>query len=277
MRQYHLLALANRLHEGGHRRLRKTGQSMEFDQIRSYVPGDDPRKINWKASARKNDQGSGRLMVNVYQDEKAQSVYCLIDKGRVMKSPFGGLTLLDHAINSTVMLSSIVLQKQDKAGLITFSENIGSLVAADRRPDHLQRLLEVLYRQETQFLESSFEKLCATVQSRIRQRSLLLLFTNFETVQSLRRQLSYFRKMAARHLLVVVFFENTETRHLLDTPAGKVEDIYLKTIAERFYYEKKQVVLELGRYGIQTIFTRPEDLSANTISKYLELKTRGAL
>lgn len=272
MRQYALMATANRLSEMGVRRIRRIGHSTEFDQVRAYVTGDDQRTINWKATARKGD-----IMVNAYQDERAQSVYCIIDKGRTMQSPFEGLTLLDYAINSSLVMSNIALLKQDKTGLITFSHVNGQIVPADRKSGHLQKLLEVLYRQSTQFLESDFERLSITVRHQVRQRSLLLLFTNFETLDGLKRQLPHLRQLAKNHLLVVILFENTETKQLIDTPALTTEEIYLKTIAQKFHLEKKRIVLELQRYGIQAILTPPQQLSANTINKYLELKARGAL
>ncbi len=272
MRQYALLAVANRLSEVGIRKIRRVGHSMEFDQVRNYVAGDDRRSVNWKATARKGD-----VMVNAYEDERQQSVYCLIDKGRVMQSPFEGLTLLDYAINASLVMSNIAIIKQDKAGLITFSDTMGQIVQADRRNGHMQRLLEVLYRQKTRFMETDFERLCIAVKSQVRQRSLLLLFTNFETVEGMQRQLPYLRRLAKDHLLVVILFENTETKQLLDAPAVSVEQVYLKTIAHRFYYEKKRITTELRQYGIQTILTPPQQLSANTINKYLELKARGAI
>ena len=272
MRQYALLAVANRLSEVGVKRIRRVGHSMEFDQVRTYVPGDDRRSVNWKASARRGD-----IMVNAYQDEKQQTVYCLIDKGRVMQSPFEGLTLLDYAINATLVMSNIALIKEDKAGLITFSDKMGQIVAADRRSGHLQKILEVLYRQKTRFLETDFERLSVAIRHQVRQRSLLLLFTNFETLEALQRQLPYLRRLAKDHLLVVIFFENTETKHLIESSAEDVEQVYLKTIAQRFFYEKKKIVVELNRYGIQSILTPPQQLSVNTINKYLELKDRGAI
>lgn len=272
MRQYELMAISNRLTTLGIKRIRRLGHSMEFEQIRPYVLGDDIRTVNWKATARRND-----LMVNAFQDERSQSVYCLIDKGRVMKSPFEGLTLLDYAINATLVLSNIALIKQDKAGLITFSEVIGQILPADRKAGQMQKILETLYKQKTRYLESDYETLYSYVKTHIRQRSLLLLFTNFETVNAMRRQLPFLRRLAKTHLLIVVFFENTETSLLLKTPAENTEDIYLKTIAERFYYEKRRIVKELEQYGIQSILTAPKDLNANTVNKYLELKARGMM
>jgi uncharacterized protein (DUF58 family) len=272
MRQYALLAVANRLSEAGVKRIRKVGHSMEFDQVRNYVPGDDRRSVNWKATARRGD-----MMVNAFQDEKQQTVFCLIDKGRVMQSPFEGLTLLDYAINATLVLSNIALLKQDRAGLITFSDTSGQVVPADRRTGHLQKILEVLYRQKTRFLETDYERLCIVARQHIRQRSLLLLFTNFETLEALQRQLPYLRRLAKDHLLVVIIFENTETKQLLNEPASDLEQVYLKTIAQRFFYEKKKIAAELNRYGIQSILSSPQQLSVNTINKYLELKDRGTV
>jgi uncharacterized protein (DUF58 family) len=99
MRRYQLLAVSNRLQEAGVRRTRRLGHSMEFEQIKEYVRGDDYRTVNWKATARREG-----LMVNNYTDERSQQVYCLINKGRVMKMPFHGMTLLDHAINASLVL-----------------------------------------------------------------------------------------------------------------------------------------------------------------------------
>ncbi|MGV3540548.1 MAG: DUF58 domain-containing protein [Rufibacter sp.] len=272
MRQYELLAASQHLTAMGIKKMRQVGHSAEFEQIRPYVAGDDQRTINWKATARKAE-----LMVNHFQDEKSQQVYCLIDKGRVMEMPFSGLSLLDYAINASLVLSNVALRKEDKAGLITFSNTIGSILPAERRTSQLQKILELLYNQQTKFQESDFERLYVTVRSKIKQRSLLLLFTNFETLNGAKRQLPYLRKLAKHHLLLVVFFENTETRHLLDKPADTLEEIYLKAIAEKFAYEKRQIVKEFTLHGIHSILTPPEKLTVNAINKYLEFKARGLI
>jgi uncharacterized protein (DUF58 family) len=269
MRRYQLLALSNRLQEVGVKRIRRLGHSMEFEQIKEYVRGDDYRTINWKATARKD-----ALMVNNYTDERSQQIYCLINKGRVMKMPFGGMTLLDHAINASLVLSNVALVKQDKAGLITFAENLDTFVLADKKPTQMNLVLETLYRQQTRFLESDFEKLFSVIRNRITNRSLLILFTNFESLESLQREMAALKKIAHYHLLLVVFFENTELKSLLVKKATKLEDIYIKTIAEKFAFEKRQMVKELHKNGILSILTTPENLTVNTVNKYLELKTR---
>lgn len=268
MQKYELLAVSNRLTEQGIKKIRRIGHSMEFEQIKNYVPGDDYRTINWKATARKGD-----TMVNAFTDEKSQHVYCIIDKSRVMKMPFAGLSLLDYAINATLALLNIAMLKEDRAGLITVSEKIGSIIPANRKPGQLNKILQVLHKEKTRYLETNLEALYGTVRSVIKQRSLVIFFTNFESVSAIERQLPYLRKMARLHLLLVVFFNNIELETLIEVPAKNVEDIYTKTMAEKFLYEKKLVVKELNRFGIQSILCNPEQLTVSTINKYLEIKT----
>lgn len=272
MRRYQLMAIHNRLSEMGIKKVRRIGHSLEFEQIKEYVRGDDYRTVNWKATARK-----GQLMVNHYTDEKSQQIYCVIDKGRAMKMPFEGLSLLDYAINASLVLSNVALLKQDKAGLITFSERLGSVLTADKRAAQMQAILEVLYNQKTRYLESDFERLYAHIRTRINQRSLIVLFTNFESMSGLQRQLPYLRKIAQHHLLLVVFFENTELKQLTEKQVDDVESVYIKTIGEKFAFEKKLIVKELRKYGIISILTAPENVTVNTINKYLELKARQAI
>ena len=269
--KYQLMAQAT-TNEQGSKRMRKIGQSMEFEQIKDYVGGDDIRTINWKATARK-----GALMVNNYTDEKSQQVYCIIDKGRLMKMPFYGLSLLDYAINATLALTNICLQKQDKIGMISFSNKMGSVIAADRKPIQRENIMQALYRESTAFLESDYEMLYMQIRNKIKQRSLLILFTNFESLNGLQRQLSYLRSIAKHHLLLVVFFENTELTKLSVAKAENLEDIYIKTIADKLAFEKRLVVKELLKYGILSIISAPQNLTVNTINKYLEIKAKQVL
>lgn len=272
LRKFELLAISNRLTEAGIKKVRKVSHTMEFEQIRDYVQGDDIRTLNWKATARKS-----HLMVNQYTDEKSQQVYCLIDMGRTMEMPFNGLSLLDYAINSSLVLSNIAMYKQDKAGLITFSKNIHNILPAARNKLQMHRILEALYRQQTNFDESDFEKVYTTIKRKIKQRSLLLLFTNFEWEVSLSRQMRFLRQLNNNHLLIVVFFKNTEVNQLVREKSDSINEIYVKTIAEKLMYEKRLIVKELKKYGIQSILTEPENLTVNTINKYLEMKAMGKI
>ena len=269
MRKYELMAISNRLEEAGIKKIRRLGHSMEFEQVKNYVAGDDYRTINWKATARR-----GSLMTNAYTEEKSQHVYCVIDKSRVMKMPFDGLSLLDYAVNASLVLSSVALLKEDKAGLITASEKIGSVIPADRRNTQLNQILDALYKEKTRYLETNMELLYSTIRKVVKQRSLVVFFTNYESMSGLERQLPFLKRIARFHLLLVVFFKNTELEDLSQQHADNAEDIYITTIAGKFVNDKKQIVKELARHGIQSILTSPKDLTINTINRYLELKAR---
>lgn len=269
MRKYELMAISNRLSEFGIKKIRRLGHSLEFEQVKSYVAGDDYRTINWKATAR-----HGNLMTNLYTDEKSQHVCCVIDKSRSMKMPFEGLSLLDYAINATLVLSSVALLKEDKAGLITVAEKLGAVVPPDKRVVQISHILEVLYKEKTRYLETNMELLYATIRNVLKQRSLVVFFTNYESMSALERQLPFLKRLSRFHLLLVVFFENTELQKLSEKPAEDVEEIYIKTIAEKFAYDKKLIVKELAKHGIQSILSTPQNLTINTINRYLELKAK---
>ncbi len=256
----------------GIKRVRRLGHSYEFEQIKNYVKGDDFRSINWKASSRR-----ATLMVNQYEDERSQQVYNIIDKSRTMRLPFEGLTLMDHAINTSLVISNIVLRKHDRAGLFTFADKMGSFIKADNHSTQLSRILNALYKEQERKIEANFELLYFGVRKFMRRRSLLLLYTNFESAYALDRVLPILRKINNLHLLVVVFFQNTEVEAFAHQPCETVEEIYQQTVAQQAIAEKEQMVQKLQMYGIQVVLTAPEELAVNTINKYLELKSRGMI
>jgi uncharacterized protein (DUF58 family) len=272
LRKYEMLAISNNLTEYGIKKIRRIGHNLELDLVREYVTGDDQRDVNWKASARR-----GTLMVNQYQDERSQHIYNVIDKGRAMKMPFEGMSLLDYAINSSLVLSRVSLLKSDKPGLITFSNRIGSWIKSSSHPSQMQLIMEHLYNEKTRFQESDFTRLYRNIKMQVKQRSLILLYTNFETEVALQRQLPYIRKLAKDHLVVVIFFLNTELNQLTSMKTANTEDIYLQTIAEKLVYDKKMMVKELNKYGIHAVLTTPQNLTVSALNKYLELKSRGMI
>ncbi len=272
MKKYDFLAIDNKLTQIGLKKIRRIGHTMEFEQIKDYVIGDDIRTINWKATAK-----HGNLMINQFQDEKSQPIYSIIDSSRVMKMPFNGLSLLDYAVNSTLAFSNIALKKHDKVGMLSFSNVVSDFLPSSGKKTYINNVSETLYNIKTQFLDSDFGLLYGQVKRQINHRSLLLLYTNFEHISSLKRQLPFLQALAKKHLLVVIFFQNTELDHLIRQKAEDVLTIYDQTIAQQFAYDKKVMVKELQKHGIQTVLTAPENLTVNTINKYLEIKARGLL
>ena len=272
LHQYELLAISDNLTELGIKRIRRVGHHTEFEQIKEYVKGDDYRTINWKASARRHE-----LMVNVYQDERSQQIYNVIDKGRVMQQAFCGMTLLDYAINASLVLSYVAMRKEDKAGLVTFDEHFDTFVPASKQPGYMQTLLESLYSQQTTFGETDFSALCVHLNKHVGKRSLLVLYTNFSSIGGMNRQLSYLKQLNRQHRLLVVFFEDADLKEYVARPAKDTESYYQHVIAEKFAFEKRLIVSTLKQHGIHSLLTTPENLSIDVINRYLEMKSRQLL
>ncbi|MCB0501517.1 MAG: DUF58 domain-containing protein [Bacteroidetes bacterium] len=270
MKQHELAVIKNVAQFQGMKKIRRLGHSYEFEQIKNYVLGDDIRSVNWKATSRK-----GELMVNQYGDERSQQLYCIIDKSRVMQLPFNGLSLMDYAVNTSLVISNIALQKHDKAGLVSFDHRIGSMLKADNRSNQLKKIIELLYREKPSDLEANYQLLYAGCQRIIKQRSLIVLYTNFESSYALDRVIPILRRLNQLHLLLVIFFENSELEDYSWQSSEDIFDIYTTTMAAKFQLDKKMMLKRLNQYGIQTLLTKPEDLSVNTVNKYLEFKARG--
>ena len=270
LKQYELMATSNKLVLQGNKHVRKIGQQLEPDHIKEYVKGDDYRIINWKATARRN-----KLMSNVFQDERSQNVYCLIDKGRTMQSAFEGMTLLDYSINASLALSYVTILKGDKTGLLTFEKQFETMVPASRYPGQMRYIQDALYAQTTSFSESDFSALYQYVNKNIKNRSLLIIFTNFDSVPAMQRQQSYLSMLAKRHTILVVFFENTELHELADRQPATKEEVYETVIAEKLEYEKTLIINKLRQHNILSLLTHPNDLTIKTVNKYLEIKARG--
>ena len=258
--------------EGSEVKQRRFARSYEFDQIKNYVAGDDYRLLNWKATARAN-----ALMLNTYVEERSQQIVALVDTSRTMLSPFDGLSLLDYSINSSLALLNVALQRGDRVGLLGFDKSIHTRVPAAARPEHMQRILEVLYRQESTDYEPDYGALYQYVRRQVKGRSLLMLYTNFETVISLERNLPVLRQMARAHLLVVVMFVNSKISDELVSAPSTLEEAYLNTIAGEYEANQVRIAATLRNHGILVMRTTPQELTANAVSEYLSVKSAGRL
>jgi uncharacterized protein (DUF58 family) len=272
MKNAEMMALSNKAYLYGTRKLRRIGTTLEFEQIKDYVIGDDVRNINWKASAR-----STSIKINLYQDERSQDVFSIIDAGRVMRMPFDGLTLLDYSVNAALAFSNVVLKKSDRVGLLTYNTTVLNRVPAQGTIKQLGVIHEQLYNIDTDYQESDDEALVLGTRLLTRKRSLLMLYTNIESVTSLKRRLPYLAAIAKSHVLVVVFFENTELQRMADGTVKHLQDIYYKAVAQGLMQQKREVVALLKQAGVHTVFTKPKELSLKSIQAYLRIKSRGII
>lgn len=268
LHQYELIAISQNLQEPGIKRIRRIGNNTEFEHIRDYLKGDDYRTVNWRATARLS-----RPMVNVYQDERSQQIFSIIDKGRVMQQAFQGMTLLDYAINASLALSFVAMRKEDRAGLITFADKADTFVAADRRPGHINKLMETLYAEQTDFEETDFSALSVAIGRHINKHSLLVLYTNFMGQVSLQRQLPFLQQIARRHRLLVVFFEDVELQQFIESPIHNDEERCQHEVAEKFAAEKQLISATLRQHGILSLLTTPHALTVDVINRYLAIRS----
>ena len=273
MKRFQLKVLTRISRLEGAKKLRRLGQSYEFEQIKNYVEGDDFRHINWKATSR----AIGTLKINRFEDEKSQAVYNIIDKSRNMKMPFNGLSLLDYAINTSLVIANTALIKSDKAGLISFAEKIQTGIKAENKPRQIGKILNALYNEKQGQFEANYELLYQYINQNIKQRSLLFLYTNFETTHNLYRILPILKRINRMHVLVLVIFQNSEIIEMSKQEPTNLEGIYNEVIAEKFIFQKTLIAKELMKHGIKTILTRPEELTINSVNKYLEIKSLGLI
>lgn len=257
----------------GERRRRSAGNSTDFEEIRDYAIGDNYRAVNWKATARR-----GRLLVNHYAEERAQLIYNIIDHGRQMQRSFEGFALVDYAVNAALQLSFTAMGNADLAGLVTFGAGQPTLLPPRRSSAHLRWLLETLYNLQPRYAESDFSQLAATLETRAPRHALMVLYTDFYTHDAFLRQLPHLRRIARRHALVVVFFEDEElTRASLPLEgAASTNEQLLRALSSDLVLQKRQMAETLRRNGIHALITSPRHLSGNVVRRYFVLKQRGA-
>ena len=253
--------------------VRSVSHSTEFEEIREYVKGDDYRRINWKATARRQT-----LMVNHYDEERSQLLYNIIDHGRQMQRSFEGLTLADYAVNATLQLSFTAMNHDDLVGLVTFGHGSPRVVPARKSHKQLNILLEQLYRLQWKYAESDFSQLVSTLVKCVPRRALIMLYTDFYTLDALYRQLPHLQRIARRHALVVVFFEDRQLKTAatpLPPQASNGEHI-IHALSADLVLQKQTMVDILRRNGINAILTIPDLLTGNVVRRYFTLKQQGA-
>jgi uncharacterized protein (DUF58 family) len=273
LQRYQSLVKSQHLAELGIKKIRRIGHAMEFEQIRPYVAGDDFRTINWKATSRRS-----QLMVNQYEDLRAQEFYFVLDLGRSMKMPFNGLSLLDYSINSAFVLANIAVRKGDRIGFITFADKVDQYLVADNKLKHLHQIANLLYQQQTLFQETDFEALYQFARKVLKRRTLLIVFSNLETQSALERNRVYLRRLARLHFVVFISFVNQPlVESNVDYSQNDIASIYRQGIGQQIEQDKKKFSLELERMGITSLLVTPQALTLQVINQYMAIKAKQQL
>ncbi len=272
IRKYDLLARRGLLAELGLRQARIYGSGSEFERLRDYTPDDEFRRINWRATARRN-----KLIAAEYETERSQHIICAIDTGRLMRPTIANISKLDYAINAALMLGYIASLKGDHIGMLSFADHVGRFLPPRRGKAQFYQMLETLYNLPSQPVESDYGLALAYLGLKNKRRSLLVVFTDISTMDAARPLIQHMSRLAKTHLAVCVVMSDPTVVRYKQQPVHTSVDVYERAMAEIVLNERQVVLDTLNQAGVQTIDVAADKLTVAVINKYLELKGRGMI
>jgi len=269
LKKYRLAVYNSRFNQIGEKSMKTPGNGTQFESLRDYVQGDEYRKINWKATAREN-----RPIVNQYEPEKNQHVYVLIDTGRPMSYSVRGYKKLDLAINTGLLLSDIVNQNGDRSGLMLFNTEVNNLIVPGKGNNHRNRLMEALYHAQHTNDTSNYEEAFYYLKRKERRRSLMVLFTDFDTIEEAEEMIKVLSVLSKNNIVMLVMMKDEKLEEVASISAEKENEIFTKGVALEALRERKKIIHKLNAQGIMCIECTPEKLAINVINRYLHIKNR---
>jgi uncharacterized protein (DUF58 family) len=271
LRTYDLLARQDREH-GLFRTLRRQGGESEFERLREYSPDDEYRSIDWRATAR-----SRKLIVRQYQIESNQSLMFVLDAGRLMTAMSHGTSLFDHALNASLLLAHVAVSKGDRVGLLGFDDDVRAFVSPGAGPAAQRRLIKASYALYPRLVESDYDQAFRTLGTRVRKRTLAVLFTQVVDDAAASVVLGRARRLLPTHLPLVVLFRDTEIEGLATQAVAGSADLYAKAAAAEELRRRDAFARALGRAGVHVLDVRPAALTPALVNRYLEIKARNLL
>jgi uncharacterized protein (DUF58 family) len=273
LHRYQLLALQFRLRELGARRLRRRGEGTNFTGLRDYVPGDDPRHIDWKATARRL-----RPITREFSIEQGQTVMLIIDAGRLMTQIAGALPRFEYALSSALILANVAVQSGDSVGLLLFDDQIRAYVPPARGPAAIRAIRDALIPAQPTLTEPDYAAAFRTLATRHRRRSLLVIFTDVIDDRSSRALIAHTARGARTHLPLVVALRN-EALVAAAVPATRTttDGLYESVAAEELLSAREEALERMRRAGVSVVDVQPQAMTAAVVNRYLELKGRGAI
>jgi uncharacterized protein (DUF58 family) len=272
LRKYELLIRRASSSQQGVARLRRIGQGSEFESLRHYVAGDEPSKIEWKASAKR-----GGLIVKNFQPERQQSVLVAIDVGRATAGQFGSLTRVDYLVNAALMLAYAALRQNDWFSMVAFSDRIESYLPPVNGVKNIDVVAQSLFALEPRLVESDYGRACRFMGLKNRKRSLVCMMTDVVDREASGVIVAYMTRFAKYHLPLAVTLSNPEVQALAHEPLGQCQDIYCKAAALDVLAARQEALVEMRHRGISVLDVAPEQLTPELINRYTLIKSRSQL
>ncbi|MEZ4725799.1 MAG: DUF58 domain-containing protein [Caldilineaceae bacterium] len=272
VKKYDLLLRKNRLWELGVRNARIFGSGTEFERLRDYLPDDEYRRINWKATARR-----GKPISVEYETERSQHLMVLLDVGRMMRSPVGDVAKLDYAINAVLLLAYVAAQKGDKIGLLAFADEVQVWVEPRSGKQQFHRMLEQLYRLESTAVEPNYAQAFSYFAAKQHKRTLVLAFTDLTGSITTEMLIAQMGRIRRHHLPLLVTMRDPTVQRLADQAVADSPSLYQRTVAEQLLNERQLTIDRLTQHGILTLDVPADELSIAVVNRYLELKAHNRL
>ncbi|MDA7979261.1 MAG: DUF58 domain-containing protein [Pirellulales bacterium] len=270
--EYEVLARSNRLSLMGVRRTRRIGQDNEFERLRDYTQDDNFRAIDWRATSRRR-----KLTVKDYQSSQSQTLMFLVDCGRMMTNEAGGISLLDHALNSMLMLSYIALARGDSVGMIAFSESIHGFVPPKGGTKQMNRLLHASFDRFPKLVESRYDQAFLYLNRQCRKRSLVIFISNLIDEVNANQVRQYMTNMVGKHLPLGVLLRDRRLFDAVDVSAPRGEALFRAAAAANILTWRHHVLADMSRAGVLSVDVFPEEMTAPLVNQYLEIKARHLL
>lgn len=270
VKRYRLLGLRNRLREAGFRAVRQRGEGGAFESLREYVRGDDPRTLDWKASARR-----GSLIVKQFELERRQNVVIAIDAGRLMTQKVGERERLDYALTAALLLADVARVHDDAVGLLVFSDRVEAFIPPAR--NSVSRLAEALGEVHARMVEPNYPAAFTYLSRQVRKRSLLVLFTDLIDPLASAAVVSQLSRAADRHLPLAVAIRNPDLEAAAALTATDEATVFRRAAAEELLQARAAALAAMQRAGVLVADTRPGDAVPAVVNRYLDVKRRGML
>lgn len=270
--EYAILARKNRLSLMGVRRSRKIGQDHDFERLRDYTPDDNYKHIDWRATARRR-----RLTVKEYQTSQSQRIVFLLDCGRMMNNRSAGLSLLDHALNATLMLAYVALRQGDSVGLVCFSDRIHQSVPVRGGMSQMNHLLHASFDRFPQLVESRYDLAFLHLATRFRKRALVVLVSNLIDEVNSREVKRYMRAQLGRHLPLCVLLGDRSVAEVAETAVTDERSLYRAAAAAEILTWRHEVLSDLEHQGVLVLDVFPDEMTAPLVNRYLDIKARHLL
>lgn len=272
VKRFRWLAVHHRLATAGVRDVRRKGEGRSFARLRDYVVGDDPRHIDWKATARR-----GHTITREFTTEQSQTVFVLVDAGRSMTQLAGRFPRFEYALSTTLLLADVAITAGDRVGALVFDDQLRALVPAQRGTTALHAIRTALVPVQASLVEPDYAAAFRTLAQRQRKRALIVLVTDVIDARAARTLLAHLTRGASRHLALVVALRN-EALLAAATPAGtRSADLYASAAAEELITERLTALQRMRDAGVVVLDVAPDAMAAAVVNQYLELKARGAL